>query len=321
MEIAIQAEGLGKRYGDHQALSGVNLEVRSGTVLGLLGPNGAGKTTTVRILATLLDHDQGHARVAGFDVARDQLEVRRRIGLAGQYAAVDELLTGRENLTMLGKLLKLGKRGAVARTEELLAAFELESAADRPAGTYSGGMRRRLDLAASLISSPTVLFLDEPTTGLDPSSRMVLWQMVRQQVAQGVTVLLTTQYLEEADFLANRIVVFGSGQALAEGTPDELKYKVGGEWLEILLANPQAVPHALSALARVAMAAPVVDDTGRRIHVQLNNRMNAIAASAAALEAIGVEVVEFAMRRPTLDDVFFQLTGAKTGGSTAEEER
>ncbi|MFG3253793.1 ATP-binding cassette domain-containing protein [Streptomyces sp. NPDC048172] len=322
MEIAIQAEGLEKRYGETRALAGVGLEVRAGTVLGLLGPNGAGKTTTVRTLATLLEPDGGWARVAGYDVVRQQREVRRRIGLAGQYAAVDELLTGRENLTLLGTLLKLGRRAARGRADELLASFELEHAADRPVRTYSGGMRRRLDLAACLIAAPEVLFLDEPTTGLDPSSRMVLWQMVRQQVAQGVTVLLTTQYLEEADYLADRIMVFGSGQVLAEGTADELKRKVGQEWLEIAVPTDEDVPRALAALAPVTVSveAPTVDEQRRTLALRVTDRMSALSACSAALEAQGVEVTDFALRRPSLDDVFFQLTGEKTTVSTPEEK-
>ncbi|MEC4020713.1 ATP-binding cassette domain-containing protein [Streptomyces sp. H27-D2] len=319
MEIAIQAEGLGKRYGDHQALAGVDLEVRTGTVLGLLGPNGAGKTTTVRLLATLLEPDSGHARVAGFDVVREAREVRRRIGLAGQYAAVDELLTGRENLVLLGTLLRLGRKRARLRADELLATFELEHAADRTVGTYSGGMRRRLDLAACLIASPPVLFLDEPTTGLDPASRQVLWQMVREQVARGVTVLLTTQYLEEADILADRVMVFAEGQVLAEGTPDELKHKVGEEWLEVAVGTAEELPRALAALTPVAVVPPTVDREGRRISVQLADRMGAIAASAAALETSGVDVIDFALRRPSLDDVFFHLTGATTATTEVEK--
>ncbi|WP_051966918.1 ATP-binding cassette domain-containing protein [Kitasatospora mediocidica] len=312
MDIAIQASGLGKRYGDHQALAGVDLEVAAGTVLGLLGPNGAGKTTTVRMLATLLEPDSGRATVAGFDIVRQQREVRRRIGLAGQYAAVDGLLTGRENLELLGTLLHLGRKGARSRASELLARFELEGAAEKPVQTYSGGMRRRLDLASALIAAPSVLFLDEPTTGLDPASRQVLWQMVREQVGQGVTVLLTTQYLEEADFLADRILVIDKGQVLAEGTPDELKRKVGEEWLEVGLADADGLEAALAALAKVAVASPTVDRASRRISVQLADGMGAITAAAAALEGTGVEVVDFALRRPSLDDVFFHLTGRET---------
>ncbi|MEU6971732.1 ATP-binding cassette domain-containing protein [Kitasatospora aureofaciens] len=320
MDTAIRATGLGKRYGEHHALRGVDLEVAAGTVLGLLGPNGAGKTTTVRLLATLLEPDQGRAEVAGFDVVRQQRQVRRRIGLAGQYAAVDGLLTGRENLELLGRLLHLGRKGARARAAELLTRFELEGAAEKPAQTYSGGMRRRLDLAAALIGRPEVLFLDEPTTGLDPASRLVLWEMVREQVAQGVTVLLTTQYLEEADFLADRILVIDTGQVIAEGTPDELKRKVGEEWLEVGVSTDAALPQALAVLAPVAAAQPEVDRTGRRITVQLADGIGTIAAAAVALESAGVPVTDFALRRPSLDDVFFHLTGRGTQVGRAPEE-
>jgi ABC-2 type transport system ATP-binding protein len=316
MEFAIHAEGLRKRYGDHDALAGVDLLVPPGTVLGLLGPNGAGKTTTVRTLATLVTPDAGHARVAGFDVVSQPREVRRRIGLAGQYAAVDELLTGRENLVLLGRLLGLARRPARRRAAELIAAFGLEYAADRPAKTYSGGMRRRLDLAACLIARPQVLFLDEPTTGLDPSSRLLLWQLVREQVAQGVTVLLTTQYLEEADALADRITVFGKGQVIAEGTADELKRKVGDERLEISVARPDALQPALAALSRVAAAPPSVDEAARRISVQLADGLGAVATAAMELELAQIPVEDFALVRPSLDDVFLQLTGETTTAST-----
>ncbi|MEU5151697.1 MULTISPECIES: ATP-binding cassette domain-containing protein [Streptomyces] len=313
MNTAIEAAGLTKQYGSHRALDGVDLSVEAGTVLGLLGPNGAGKTTTVRMLATLLEPDAGTARVAGFDIVRQRREVRRRIGLAGQYAAVDELLTGRENLILLGRLLRLGRRGAGVRAAELLAQFELEAAADKPAKEYSGGMRRRLDLAASLISSPEVLFLDEPTTGLDPASRATLWRMVQDQVDQGVTVLLTTQYLEEADFLADRILVVDRGRVIAEGTSDELKRKVGGERLEVAVADAAALAQAASVLAPLAVGPPQLDERQRTLHVQLPDGMGALASAATALEYAGVTVEEFALRRPSLDDVFFHLTGELTG--------
>ncbi|MFE7099302.1 ATP-binding cassette domain-containing protein [Streptomyces erythrochromogenes] len=313
MNTAIEAAGLTKQYGSHRALDGVDLSVEAGTVLGLLGPNGAGKTTTVRMLATLLEPDAGTARVAGFDIVRERREVRRRIGLAGQYAAVDELLTGRENLILLGRLLRLGRRGAGVRAAELLAQFELEAAADKPAKDYSGGMRRRLDLAASLISSPEVLFLDEPTTGLDPASRATLWRMVQDQVDQGVTVLLTTQYLEEADFLADRILVVDRGRVIAEGTSDELKRKVGGERLEVAVADAAALAQAASVLAPLSVGPPQLDERQRTLHVQLPDGMGALASAATALEYAGVTVEEFALRRPSLDDVFFHLTGELTG--------
>ncbi|MFI9382017.1 ATP-binding cassette domain-containing protein [Kutzneria sp. NPDC052558] len=309
MDYAIWAEGLRKRYGDHEALTGVDLAVPAGTVLGVLGPNGAGKTTTVRTLATLLRPDSGQAKVAGYDVLTQPREVRRRIGLAGQYAAVDELLTGRENLVLLGTLLRLGRKRARERSTELLERFELTDAADRPAGTYSGGMRRRLDLATCLIADPPVVFLDEPTTGLDPTSRVLLWRMVREQVAVGTTVLLTTQYLEEADQLADSIVVIDTGRVIAEGTPDELKRKVGEEWLEVSVAQPTQRAAALAALARISVGEPTVSADSGAITAQLPAGMGAVSAAAAALGEAGVEVVDFALRRPSLDDVFFTLTG------------
>lgn len=314
MDYAIWAEDLRKRYRHHEALAGVDLAVPAGSVLGVLGPNGAGKTTTVRILATLLRPDSGHAMVAGFDMVRQPREVRRRIGLAGQYAAVDELLTGRENLILLGKLLRLDKRKAKARSSELLERFELADAADRPAGTYSGGMRRRLDLATCLISDPPVVFLDEPTTGLDPTSRVMLWNMVREQVSHGTTVLLTTQYLEEADQLADRIVVIDAGRVIAEGTPDELKAKVGREWLEVSVTDAGQLPLALAALAGVAAGEPTAIPERNIVTAALPEGMGAVAAAATALRDRGVEVVDFALRRPSLDDVFFGLTGRPAEG-------
>ncbi|MEU8028943.1 ATP-binding cassette domain-containing protein [Streptomyces sp. NPDC049099] len=307
--MAIQADGLRKRYRQHEALTGVDLAVAGGTVLGLLGPNGAGKTTTVRTLATLVEPDEGRAEVAGFDVVRQPHEVRRRIGLAGQYAAVDELLTGRENLVLIGSLLHLGRRAARGRASQLLDRFDLADAADRPVGTYSGGMRRRLDLAVCLVTTPSVLFLDEPTTGLDPVSRMALWSAVRALVADGVTVLLTTQYLDEADALADRIAVVDSGRVIAEGTPDELKRKVGEERLEIVVARPDEVSAAVTALRRISADEPSVDPDSRSVSIVLGDGMTGIANAASALRQEGVEAVDFALRRPTLDDVFVTLTG------------
>jgi ABC-2 type transport system ATP-binding protein len=310
MNVAIQAEGLRKRYKETEALRGVDLSVPAGTVLGLLGPNGAGKTTAVRVLATLLDPDGGHATVAGFDVVKQPREVRRRIGFAGQYAAVDELLTGRENLVLLGKLLHLGRRGAAQRAEHLLARFELTEAADRPLRTYSGGMRRRLDLAGCLVADPAVLFLDEPTTGLDPASRITLWTTVRGLVADGVTVLLTTQYLEEVDFLADQIVVIDAGLVVAEGTPDELKRKVGEERLEVRVA-PDRLAAAVAVLTRVAVETPTVDETKGIVALQLQDGMHGVADAAAALRDANITLTDFAVRRPTLDDVFLNLVGAR----------
>ncbi|MEV6971983.1 ATP-binding cassette domain-containing protein [Kitasatospora sp. NPDC093806] len=308
---AIRAEGVRKRYKNKQALSGLDLAVPAGTVLGLLGPNGAGKTTTVRVLTTLLEPDGGHARVAGFDVVKEAREVRRRIGLAGQYAAVDELLTGRENLVLIGTLLHLGRKAAREKAGQLLEEFKLVDAGDRPVKEYSGGMRRRLDLAACLVAAPSVLFLDEPTTGLDPVSRMALWTAVRRLVADGVTVLLTTQYLEEADYLADRIAVVDEGRVIAEGTPDELKRKTGPDRLHLALVRPEQLPAALAAIRRVTVAETTVDEERHELAVQLDHGVGGIAAVAVALQEEGVEIADFALRRPTLDDVFVNLTGQK----------
>ncbi|MFJ9691432.1 ATP-binding cassette domain-containing protein [Kitasatospora sp. NPDC101183] len=309
MDIAISAEGLRKKYAEREVLSGVDLSVPAGTVLGLLGPNGAGKTTTVRILATLLVPDAGRVSVAGYDLAREPREIRRRIGLTGQYAAVDEMLTGRENLTLIGVLLRMGRRRARARADELLERFELTDAANRQSKTYSGGMRRRLDLAASLVAAPTVLFLDEPTTGLDVTSRLVLYRMVREQVESGVTVLLTTQYLEEADQLADRIMLIDKGRTIAEGTPNELKRKVGGERLEVSVATDLELPAVVSAMGAVASVEPTVDEEARRVSVPLVGGVESIAAVAAKLRSAEVEPVDFAVRRSSMDDVFLALTG------------
>ena len=301
MDIAISTEALAKSYRGVRALAGVDLEVPAGTVLGLLGPNGAGKTTTVRILSTLLEPDGGRAFVAGFDVVRQAQEVRARIGLAGQSAAVDALLSGRANLVLLGRLSRLGRTGARRRAAELLERFDLTAVADRPAGTYSGGTRRRLDIACSLVGRPPVLFLDEPTTGLDPASRIALWDTVRDLVRGGVTVLLTTQYLEEADQLADRIVVLAGGRVVADGTADELKRKAGGEWLEIRAEHPAELA-AIAAALRVSVE-------GERVSVRLRAGTDDLAMVARVVCDIGVVPTEFALRRPTLDDVFLDLVG------------
>jgi ABC-2 type transport system ATP-binding protein len=306
-EAAVSVRGLEKSYGSVCALAGVDLDVAHGTVLGLLGPNGAGKTTIIRILTTLLRPDAGSARVAGLDVVHDAARLRERIGLAGQYAAVDENLTGLENLTMVGRLYGESRAAAKHRGAELLERFELVEAANRPTKTYSGGMRRRLDLAAELVARPPVLFLDEPTTGLDPRSRLQLWETIEGLVAEGTTVLLTTQYLDEADRLATEIAVIDHGRVLAGGTPDELKDRVGGERLEVRLDQAAHAAEAVEALGSMSDEPPAVD--GDLVSVGVRRRAGAIIDAVRRLDEAGVGVDDIALRRPTLDDVFLALTG------------
>jgi ABC-2 type transport system ATP-binding protein len=306
---AIQAEGLSKRFGEVHALQDLNLTVSAGSVLGLLGPNGAGKTTAVRILTTLLRPDTGHAQVAGLDVVRQPAAVRQMIGLAGQAAAVDEYLTGQENLLMAGRLHHLHRSEAHSRAAELLARFELAEAAERPVRTWSGGMRRRLDLAVSLVVHPRVLFLDEPSSGLDPRGRHQLWQTIRQLVAVGTGVLLTTQYLEEADQLAGQIVVIDRGRILAHGTPHQLKAHVGGDRLQLALAHPATASRAAELVADLGSSPPQVDTQTGQVTVPIADGVAVLPEVVRRLDAAGLALSDLAVRRPTLDDVFLALTG------------
>ena len=307
MTYAFEAVGLAKRFGQTQALAGIDLAAPPGTVLGVLGPNGAGKTTAVRILATLLTPDAGRAMVAGFDVAKDPREVRRRIGLTGQYASVDEDLTGTQNLVLIGQLLNLTTRDAKARAAELLEWFDLSEAASRRAKTFSGGMRRRLDLAASLVGRPSVIFLDEPTTGLDPAKREDMWEVVRRLVTDGSTVLLTTQYLEEADALADEISVIDHGRVIAHDTPDGLKRVIGGQRIEVRPTDPARLDEVNSILARIGQATPVV--SGRsRLSVPVPGE-ESLPIVVSELAASGISVTELSLHLPSLDEVFMTLTG------------
>ncbi|MGH9033679.1 MAG: ATP-binding cassette domain-containing protein [Acidimicrobiia bacterium] len=308
-DAAIRVEGLEKRFGDVTALDGIDFEVPAGTVLGLLGPNGAGKTTAVRVLTTIIRPDAGRAEVLGLDVCRAPAAVRARIGLAGQYAAVDENLTGRENLQLIGRLTHIPGRLIDGRADELLERFELMHAADRPARTYSGGMRRRLDLSAALVHRPPVLFLDEPTTGLDPHSRRGLWEVIGDLVAEGTTVLLTTQYLEEADRLADQIVVVDRGQIIASGTAGELKAGLGATIVEIGLADPAEAHRAVRPLAPFGVRDP--EQEGATLRLELADGTRALVGALRALDDDGFEPTAIAVREPSLDDVFLTLTGRK----------
>ncbi len=309
MSDVIRASGLVKRFGSVVALDGLDLAVPEGTVLGLLGPNGAGKTTAVSILTTLLEPDEGTATVAGADLRTDPQGVRRRIGLSGQFAAVDEHLTGFENLDMIGRLYRIGRGRSRERARELLHRFDLDEAADRPVKTYSGGMRRRLDLAGALVAEPPVLFLDEPTTGLDPRSRTGLWGVIRELVGRGATLLLTTQYLEEADHLADDILVIDHGRAIAHGTADELKTQVGGERIEVTVAEVAAVEKATAVLAALACGEVQVDAHSRSLVAPITGGAPVLTRALRDLDANGVAVQDVGLRRPTLDDVFLTLTG------------
>ncbi len=308
MTTAIRAEGLIKNFGKTRALVGADLAAQTGTVLGVLGPNGAGKTTAVRILTTLLLPDGGRAEVGGFDVVKDAHRVRQLIGLTGQYASVDDGLTGTNNLIMIGRLLGLSRAAARTRSAELLARFDLSDAAGRPVKTYSGGMRRRIDLAASLVGRPQVLFLDEPTTGLDPQARSDVWDMIRVLVADGVTVLLTTQYLDEADQLADDIVVIDHGRVIATGTPDELKAKVGGQVLEVVPADLARLADVASVLAAWTGGEPVADPGARQVIAQVPTAA-ILPGIVRQLDESGIELAEFSLRKSSLDEVFLTLTG------------
>jgi ABC-2 type transport system ATP-binding protein len=313
---AIVVEGLRKAFGDVRAVDGVDFDVPPGTILGLLGPNGAGKTTIVRILTTLLHPDEGRAEVAGYDVVRDAADLRSVIGLAGQYAAVDENLTGRENLELVGLLYHIGREESRRRANMLLDRFGLAEAGNREVKTYSGGMRRRLDLAASLVGRPAVLFLDEPTTGLDPRGRMDLWEVIRELVSDGTTLLLTTQYMEEADQLAHRIVVIDHGRVIEQGTANELKDRVGGEVLELEVADRATVGTAVGELVALGTGAPAVDNKSGRITLPVGQAGTMILADAVRrMDAAGISLSHLSLRRPSLDDVFLALTG-----HTAEDE-
>lgn len=322
MANAIEVEDLVLRYGKNVALDGIDFTVPEGTVLGVLGPNGAGKTTAVRILATLLQATSGSATIFGLDVATQANEVRSTIGLTGQFAAVDEYLTGYENLEMVGRLFGLRKAEAKKRAGELLERFDLEYARDRTAKQYSGGMRRRLDIAASLIGRPRVVFLDEPTTGLDPRSRITMWEFIADLVRDGTTILLTTQYLEEADRLADSIIVLNKGKIIARGTADELKAQTGGERVEFVLTDRSRVDRAMQILAPIGVEPPTFDEQVGRIVMPVNGGSKDLSTALAQLDAAGIGVVDVGLRRPNLDDVFLSLTGQTTGEpETAEEEK
>jgi ABC-2 type transport system ATP-binding protein len=313
----IVAEGLEKHFGETHALRGLDLDVAEGTILGLLGPNGAGKTTAVRILTTLLRPDAGRAEVAGIDVLRHPNAVRRQIGVAGQNATLDEVLTGRENLEMIGRLFRLPAADARSRAAGLLGRFDLLEIADRVTKNYSGGERRRLDLAGALVAEPPVLFLDEPTTGLDPRGRLAMWDLIGDLAKGGTTVLMTTQYLEEADLLADDIAVIDHGKLIARGTALELKQRTGGERLEVLVTQEAQVPAAATALAALSGEPPIIDQAARHVSVPVSSHGGMLTRAVRELDAAGVELDDIGFRRPTLDEVFLSLTGKPANDETS----
>ncbi len=314
---AIVTKNLHKSYGELKVLQGINLSVEPGSITALLGPNGAGKTTIVRILSTLLKADKGTVKVGGFDASKTPEKVREVIGLTGQYAAVDEYLSGRENLEMIGRLYRLSKKDAATRAQQLLEQFDLVKAADRITKTYSGGMRRRLDLAASLIVAPPILFLDEPTTGLDPRSRIAMWDIIKDLVNNGTTILLTTQYLEEADLLANKIVVIDGGKVIAEGTADQLKKKTGNERLELTISRKSNFKKAQEIVDSGSLQ---VDEKQRMLSIANNRGASQVADILNKLEKAGIKIDSLALHKPTLDDVFLTLTGKQATGTTKEDQ-
>lgn len=320
-DFAFEADNISKHFGDTKALDGITLSADQGKIFGLLGPNGAGKTTLVRMLSTLITPDNGYAKVMGIDVKKEPHKVRKLIGLAGQFAAVDEFQTGRENITMVGRLYHLPAAVIRKRANDLLQSLNLADAANRPVKTYSGGMRRRLDLGASLIARPKVLFLDEPTTGLDPRTRLDLWAIIREMVNEGTSILLTTQYLEEADELADKIAVIDHGRVIAEGTSEQLKNRLGGDVIEFQLENPKQSGKAMQAVASLAVKKPTYDETTLTVKVPVEDGSGVLAEVVRVLDKAKVAPASLSLHRPSLDDVFLSITGKKTDAATEKEAK